>query len=49
MSDRERLLHELRLGFDGEPWHGTPLLALVDQATPVEAAARPIPGAHTIL
>jgi uncharacterized damage-inducible protein DinB len=33
----------------GEPWHGLSLDVILGDVTPEEAAAHPIPGAHSIL
>jgi uncharacterized damage-inducible protein DinB len=33
----------------GDPWHGPSLEALLADVTPEEAAAHPIPGAHSIV
>ena len=43
-----RLESQLRLAFEGPAWHGPAVLELLRDVTPVEAAARPIEGAHTI-
>ncbi len=39
---------QFRRAFDGEAWHGPSVLALLKGVTAEQAAARPIPGAHTI-
>jgi uncharacterized damage-inducible protein DinB len=44
-----RLEDQLRRACEGEAWHGPSLLEALDGVTPEQAAARPIPGAHTIL
>ena len=43
-----RLESQLRAAFEGPAWHGPAVLELLRDVTPVEAAARPIAGAHTI-
>jgi heme-degrading monooxygenase HmoA len=43
------LAEELRALVHGDPWHGECLEALLADVKPAAAAARPIPGAHTIL
>src|ERR1041384_4308234 len=48
MSEVERLGDQFRRAFDGEAWHGPALMALLKDVTAEQAAARPIPGAHTI-
>lgn len=44
----DRLRSQLQRAFDGEAWHGTPVLDVLAEVSAAEAAARPIPGAHTI-
>ncbi len=48
MSEVERIRDQFRRAFDGEAWHGPSVLALLKGVTAAQAAARPIPGAHTI-
>jgi len=50
MKDNEirRLEDQLRRGFEGEAWHGPALMELLADVTVEEAAARPVPAAHTI-
>lgn len=44
-----RFLHEqLRKGFSDDPWHGSATAELLRDVTAEEAAAHPIPGAHSI-
>ena len=43
-----RLEDQLRAAFEGPAWHGPAILELLRDVTPAEAAARPIPDAHTI-
>lgn len=43
-----RLEDQLRRAFEGEAWHGPALLELLAGVTAEDAAARPIPNAHTI-
>jgi len=45
---RELLLDTLRRSFDGEAWHGPALGDALSGVTAVDAAARPIPNAHSI-
>jgi heme-degrading monooxygenase HmoA/uncharacterized damage-inducible protein DinB len=42
------LADELQRIWKGDPWHGPSLSELLDGVTPAQAAARPIPGAHSI-
>jgi uncharacterized damage-inducible protein DinB len=50
MSETEidRLVDQLAREYDGDPWHGSPLLQLLDGVDHRAACARPIPGGHTI-
>ena len=43
-----RLETQLRAAFEGPAWSGPSTLELLRDVTPVEAATRPIAGAHTI-
>lgn len=42
------LAEQVRLTHEGPAWHGPSLVDNLEQVTAVEAAARPIPGAHSI-
>lgn len=48
MTLRDALLDTLRRAFRGDAWHGPALRDAVRGVHPAEAAARPIPGAHSI-
>jgi len=48
MSETTRIADELRRAFHGDAWHGDALLEILDGVTAAQAAARPIPHAHTI-
>lgn len=48
MSEVDRIRDQFRRAFDGEAWHGPSVMALLKGVTAEQAAARPIPGAHTI-
>ena len=48
MSDVQFLHEQLRKGFSDDPWHGSPTAELLKDVTAEEAAAHPIPGAHSI-
>src|SRR5688572_8548342 len=48
MSEGERIRNQFQRAFDGEAWHGPSLLSLLDGVTAQQAAAHPIPGAHSI-
>lgn len=47
VAERDRLLDELRRAWDGDPWHGDSLRAILAGLTADSAAARPLPNAHT--
>ena len=49
MPDRSALYADLARAYDGDPWHGSSLLALLDDVDAESAAARPVEGGHTIL
>ena len=42
------LVDELRRAYAGEPWHGPSTLSVLADVGAEDAAARPIPGAHSI-
>jgi uncharacterized damage-inducible protein DinB len=44
----ERIVDQLERGYDGDAWHGSPLGQIMSGVTSAEAAAKPIPGAHSI-
>lgn len=48
MSEIERIVDELQREHSGEPWHGSPLRQILKGVTAETAAARPIPGGHSI-
>jgi len=48
MKEIDRILDQLRRAYDGDAWHGPPLRKLLQDVGPEQAAARPVPGAHTI-
>jgi uncharacterized damage-inducible protein DinB len=48
MSETARIRNQFQRAFDGEAWHGPSVLALLDGVTAEQAAAHPIPGAHSI-
>jgi heme-degrading monooxygenase HmoA len=47
-GEGERLADELRRIFGGDAWHGPSLTELLEGVTASHAAARPIPGGHSI-
>jgi len=48
MNETERIIGELRRAMHGDPWHGSSLAGILDGVDATRAAARPMPGAHTI-
>lgn len=48
MTETERIRNQFQRAFDGEAWHGPPVLSLLNDVTAEQAAAHPIPGAHSI-
>lgn len=48
MSEVARIRDQFHRAFDGEAWHGPSVMALLKGVTAEQAAARPIPGAHSI-
>ena len=48
MNEVERIGNLLEQTYNGKAWHGSSLRTLLADVTADEAAARPLPGAHTI-
>lgn len=48
MTEIQRILDQMRRAREGEAWHGPSLREALDGVTAAEAAARPVPGAHSI-
>jgi uncharacterized damage-inducible protein DinB len=48
MTEIARIVDQLQREYDGDPWHGSPLDAILEGVDAARAAARPIPGAHSI-
>ena len=48
MTEIERISDQFRRAFDGNAWHGPSVMALLQGVTASQAAARPIPAAHSI-
>jgi uncharacterized damage-inducible protein DinB len=48
MSEVARITDQFQRAFNGEAWHGPSMLALLNGVTAQQAAAHPIPGAHSI-
>jgi len=48
MSEKQELLSELRVIYDGEAWHANNLSEILAGISHEQAAAKPIPAAHSI-
>lgn len=48
MNGIEKIADRLRQVYDGDPWHGAPAVQVLQGITASEAAARPVPNAHSI-
>jgi uncharacterized damage-inducible protein DinB len=48
MSEVARILDQLRRAWDGDAWHGPPVVALLSGVDAATANAHPIAGAHSI-
>lgn len=48
MLESEFVVDQLKCSFDGEAWHGPALMEILDGVDAQTAAARPVPGAHSI-
>lgn len=48
VTEISRISDELRRAFDGDPWHGLPLSRVLEGLAAAEAAAHPVPGAHSV-
>lgn len=48
MSEISRIADQISRGFDGDAWHGDPLMKILDGVSAEQAAAHPINGAHSI-
>lgn len=48
MSELAGIVDELKRVTDGEAWHGPSLREVLDGVTAEQAAAKPVPGAHSI-
>lgn len=48
MSEVERIRNQFERAFDGAAWHGPSVHSLLEGVTAEQAAAHPIPGAHSI-
>ena len=48
MSELKRINDQLKRAFQGKAWHGPSVSELLEGVTAEQAAAHPIPGAHSI-
>ena len=48
MNEIARIVDQLEREHAGDPWHGSPLAVILDGITAEQAAARPIPGGHSV-
>ncbi len=48
MSETTRLADQIRRAFEGEAWHGDSLLEILSGVSAAQAAAHPVPKAHSI-
>jgi uncharacterized damage-inducible protein DinB len=48
MTEVQRIKDQFQRAFNGEAWHGPAVLKILDGVTAQQAAAHPIPGAHSI-
>lgn len=48
MSETKRILDQLKRAYEGEAWHGPSLRDILSDVTAEQAAARPLPNAHSI-
>jgi uncharacterized damage-inducible protein DinB len=46
--DTSRIADQMRRAFEGEAWHGSSVLEILEGVTAQSAAARPLPAAHSI-
>lgn len=47
-SESRRLIDQFKRAHDGDPWHGSPVRAILEGVTHEQAARRPPNGAHSI-
>jgi uncharacterized damage-inducible protein DinB len=48
MSEISRIIDQLQREHDGDPWHGSPLLSILDGVSAEQAVSRPLAGGHSI-
>ncbi len=48
MSELDRIVDQFQRAFDGDAWHGPPLMKLLSETSADEAYDRPLKSRHTI-
>jgi uncharacterized damage-inducible protein DinB len=48
MNEIERIVDQLKRAFEGEAWHGSAVMEIIEGITAQQAAARPVHGVHSI-
>jgi uncharacterized damage-inducible protein DinB len=48
MSEIARVIDQLQREHSGDPWHGSPMLSILDGIDAARAAGKPVAGAHSI-
>jgi uncharacterized damage-inducible protein DinB len=48
MSEISRIIDALEREYDGDPWHGSPLVTILEGVSASQASANPIANAHSI-
>ena len=48
LSEIDRIVDQLQREHEGDPWHGSPLLNILESVTAEQASEKPLPGAHSI-
>jgi uncharacterized damage-inducible protein DinB len=48
MTEIDRIADQISRAFDGDAWHGDPLMKILDGITAAQASAHPVEGAHSI-
>ena len=48
MTEIERMLDQLHRAFEGDAWHGSPVMSILEGVTAQQAAAHPVNNAHSI-
>ena len=47
-TEIDRLIDQLEREHNGDPWHGSPVVSILDGITADQASARPVQNGHTI-